>query len=853
MNWKAYSIHKRDPDQSRSLVKKTFTVIIPLLAVLFMIALISLLSITHHMNDERDRHDRKLLIKALIYRQESIRSQVENYSDWGEAYEHLHKALDTGWAWGSQNLGESLYKVLGYEGVFILSPDGVTRYSVLDGQYTIEPLDDWTGSKITENLQKEVDANRGITVSHLVLSKQGISLIAGAAIRTGSDTNVKTVPGKPSLMVFVYRLTPAKLVTLGAEYGIRNVRLTQADDSDDEMTVTLSDVNGHSAVLTWDRQNPGRALTLFHLPLFVILIASTFFLIFMMMRNLLLKAKIIDENVFLLDKTYVALAESEKRFRDVMEITTDWLWEADTHFKITWLSERFSIITGLHSEEWVGRNLADLFPDEGEVLLDWRDRQPSGASLKLTNRRYLSSRSGTYYCNLVAKYFFSPDGTHGFRGAVTDVTTEVEALRRVQYLSYHDELTGLPNRSHMKDFLTGQLLVHSDTDHPFALMSLDLNKFKQVNDTFGHATGDELLAEVSARLKKCVQSGDLVSRQGGDEFIVLLDNIDGTLSVDIICRKIINEISIPYHIHGNEVSIGVSIGIALSPIQGSNPSDLLRFADLALYHAKNSGRSTWVYYRSDMSEHLAQRRNMELELRTAICDDQLFLCYQPRFNVKDNKIDAVEALVRWHHPVRGILTPDQFIPLAEESGLIINLSDWVLNRACEEVMQYSESISVSVNISAMEFQSSNFAERVQNIVKRTCFPAERLEIEVTESVVLTDPERTYAAMKILKELGVRFLIDDFGTGYASLSYLHNFKFDGIKLDKSFTTALEKNADSKKIIESIIDLGKAYSLEVTAEGVENAEQLAFLKAHHCDVVQGYFIGKPVNISELKIEN
>lgn len=405
----------------------------------------------------------------------------------------------------------------------------------------------------------------------------------------------------------------------------------------------------------------------------------------------------------------------------------------------------------------------------------------------------------------------------------------------------------------MKDFLTGQLLVHSDTDHPFALISLDLNKFKQVNDTFGHATGDELLAEVSARLKKCVQSGDLVSRQGGDEFIVLLDNIDGTHSVDIICRKIINEISIPYHIHGIEVSIGVSIGVALSPIQGSNPSDLLRFADLALYHAKKSGRSTWVYYRSDMSEHLAQRRNMELELRTAICDDQLFLCYQPRFNVKDNKIDAVEALVRWHHPVRGILTPDQFIPLAEESGLIINLSDWVLNRACEEVMQYSETISVSVNISAMEFQSSNFAERVQNIMKRRCFPAERLEIEVTESVVLTDPERTYAAMKILKELGVRFLIDDFGTGYASLSYLHNFKFDGIKLDKSFTKTLEKNADSKKIIESIIDLGKAYSLEVTAEGVENAEQLAFLKAHHCDVVQGYFIGKPVNISELKIEN
>jgi PAS domain S-box-containing protein len=490
MNWNAYNNHKLDPEQSRSLVKKIFTVIIPLLAVIFLIALISLLSITHNMNADRDRHDRQLLKKALIYRQESIRSQVENYSDWGEAYQHLHKELDTDWAWGSQNLGESLFKVLGYEGIFILSPDGITRYSVIDGQYHTEPLDDWAGTKITENLQTEVDANRGTTVSHLILSKRGMSIIAGAAIRTGSDSNVKAIPGKPSLMVFVYHLTPAKLVTIGADYGIRNVRLTQAVDYAEEMTITVSDINGNSAVLTWDSNNPGRALILFLLPLFVILIALTFILIFIMMRNLLLKAKIIDESVFLLDKTHFALAASEKRFRDVMEITTDWLWEADAHFNITWLSERFSIITGLQSDGWIGRNLMELFPYDGEEILDWRKRQPSGASLKLTNRRYHSSRCSTNYCNLVAKYFLSPDGIPGFRGAVTDVTAEVEALHRVQYLSYHDELTGLPNRSHMKDFLSGQLMVNSDKDHQVALISLDLDKFKQVNDTFGHATCD---------------------------------------------------------------------------------------------------------------------------------------------------------------------------------------------------------------------------------------------------------------------------------------------------------------------------------------------------------------------------
>ncbi|MCK6928127.1 putative bifunctional diguanylate cyclase/phosphodiesterase [Enterobacter roggenkampii] len=368
---------------------------------------------------------------------------------------------------------------------------------------------------------------------------------------------------------------------------------------------------------------------------------------------------------------------------------------------------------------------------------------------------------------------------------------------------------------------------------------------------FGHSTGDALLGEVASRLKNCVRRGDFVARQGGDEFMLLLGNTSQQEQIEEVCRRIVQELNRPFAIEGNDVAIGVSMGIALAPRDSSSANDLLRYADIALYQAKQSGRNRWVYYRPDMSEKLTERRKLELELKTAIREEQLYRVYQPRYNLRYSTIDAVEALVRWQHPARGTIMPDQFIPLAEETGLIISLSNWVIRKACTETKDKLPGLSVSVNISAIEFQASDLAERIKEILHETGLEPNRLEIEVTENVTLSDPEKTLQTMKSLKKMGVRILIDDFGTGYASLSYLRKFQFDGLKLDKSFIFTLGDSPQNQSVVEKIIDLGKAYSMAVTAEGVETAEQLSFLKKNKCDEVQGYLLGKPAAITDLNL--
>ena len=383
------------------------------------------------------------------------------------------------------------------------------------------------------------------------------------------------------------------------------------------------------------------------------------------------------------------------------------------------------------------------------------------------------------------------------------------------------------------------------------MICLDLDKFKPVNDIFGHSTGDALLGEVASRLKQCVRRGDFVARQGGDEFMLLLDNTRHLDHIEEVCHRIVQELNRPFTIDGNDVTIGVSMGIALAPQDSTSANDLLRYADIALYQAKQSGRNRWVYYRQDMSEKLTERRKLELALKTAIREDQLYLVYQPRYNLRHSRIDAVEALVRWQHPERGNMMPDQFIPLAEETGLIINLSNWVIRKACTETHEKLPGLSVSVNISAIEFQASDLAERIKAILDETGLEPTRLEIEVTENVTLSNPEKTLQTMMALKKMGVRILIDDFGTGYASLSYLRKFQFDGLKLDKSFIFTLGDSPQNQAVVEKIIDLGKAYSMDITAEGVETLEQLTFLMKNKCDEVQGYLLGKPSAIADLNL--
>lgn len=420
----------------------------------------------------------------------------------------------------------------------------------------------------------------------------------------------------------------------------------------------------------------------------------------------------------------------------------------------------------------------------------------------------------------------------------------------MEYLSRHDELTGLPNRVRMREFLEGKLRAQPTQAHPLAMLSLDLDKFKPVNDLFGHSAGDTVLHEVSARLRHCIRDYDLVARQGGDEFILIISDIHDRRYIDTLCERIIAELTRPFLINGNEIVIGASIGIAIAPHDAVDAGELLRFSDIALYKAKSTGRNRWVFYTPEMAEQMVQRREMEQSLRDGIKKEQFRLVYQPRYGHDSSRIIAVEALIRWDHPELGLIMPDQFISLAEETGLIIPLSDWVLKTACRDAQQSLHGLSVSVNISAVEFQSWQVVDRIRDALQQSQLDPARLEIEITENATLWNPENSLEIMLALKKLGVKLLMDDFGTGYSSLSYLRNFPFDGIKLDKSFIDGMPESDSANTIVENIIGLGKAFSLSITAEGVETEGQLQKLMMMKCDETQGYLISRPLSLAALQ---
>lgn len=462
---------------------------------------------------------------------------------------------------------------------------------------------------------------------------------------------------------------------------------------------------------------------------------------------------------------------------------------------------------------------------------------------------YFSAKGDKRICRIYAKPIIKNDQNIGFRGTASDITREIEAQERIQHLSLHDALTGLPNRLRMKEFLENKLHNLAAAPHPLVILNVDLDKFKPVNDTFGHVAGDQVLHQVSERLRSCLRDQDLVARQGGDEFILIISGLSSTKEIEQLCARVIARIESPYLVNEKDIFISASIGIALAPQDSMQAEELLRFADIAMYEAKNSGSNRWSFYSSEMNDRLMQRSELERFLRQAIKHNEFSLYYQPRYRIKGTQLTGAEALVRWNHPVLGLLMPDQFIALAEETGLITAISDWTMLQACQDAATWPASLIISVNISAIEFRSQRLIERVRQVLLLSGLPSHRLELEITERIMIEDADGAFKTMTALKALGVRLSMDDFGTGYSSLNYLRRFPFDGLKIDKSFIDELTQSHEGRSIVEGIINLGHALSMTVTAEGVETTEQLEHLQTLMCDEAQGYLLGKPMKLSEL----
>jgi diguanylate cyclase (GGDEF)-like protein len=438
----------------------------------------------------------------------------------------------------------------------------------------------------------------------------------------------------------------------------------------------------------------------------------------------------------------------------------------------------------------------------------------------------------------------------GWVGTHEDITASKLAQARIAHMARHDPLTDLPNRTYLREHLE-----HAITALPrsgsLAVLGIDLDRFKIVNDTLGHPIGDKLLQAVAQRIKDCMRDGDIVARPGGDEFTILqLGTLKQPEDSAALAKRLIEVVSEPFHIDGHQVAIGVSIGVALAPTDGNDASTLLKNADMALYRAKADGRGTYRFFEQHMDAREQVRRKMELELRAGLALSHFEMYYQPIMDATSGELSCFEALVRWNHPERGLISPADFIPLAEETGLIVPLGEWVISSACVEAASWSLPVRVAVNLSPLQFKNRNLVNAVRNALQKSGLHPSRLELEITESVLLQNTESTLKTLHKLRAFGVSISMDDFGTGYSSLSYLRSFPFDKIKIDRSFIKDMGSRDDCMAIIRAVTGLGNSLGIKTTAEGVETMEQLKLLRAEGCTEVQGFLFSEPKPASEVE---
>jgi diguanylate cyclase (GGDEF)-like protein len=429
-----------------------------------------------------------------------------------------------------------------------------------------------------------------------------------------------------------------------------------------------------------------------------------------------------------------------------------------------------------------------------------------------------------------------------------DITERRQAEAKIHFMARHDALTKLPNRLELREEMEKALNSLQPGDS-LGVMCLDLDRFKQVNDTLGHPGGDRLLQAVADRLRDCLREGDVVSRFGGDEFAILQRNADQPNAATALATRVIEALEQPFDIDGNQANIGVSVGISIAPTDGMNVDRLIRNGDLALYRAKAEGRGTFRFFEPAMDARMQARHKLELDLRRGITNMEFELYYQPVITLDTQKISGFEALLRWHHPERGLVTPSEFISLAEEVGLIVPLGEWVLREACREATKWPDNLHVAVNLSPAQFKSRNIEQLVFSALAHSGLSPRRLELEITESVLLAEEQKTLATLHKLREFGVSIAMDDFGTGYSSLGYLRSFPFDKIKIDKSFISDLLTRKDCLAIVRAVSGLGTSLGISITAEGVETEAQLERLKSEGCTEGQGFLFSAPRPASEL----
>jgi diguanylate cyclase (GGDEF)-like protein/PAS domain S-box-containing protein len=539
--------------------------------------------------------------------------------------------------------------------------------------------------------------------------------------------------------------------------------------------------------------------------------------------------------------------------KEFEENSSDWLWEFDRAGSFQRVSDRFVAVSGVAKEQLIGLGFHDFLRSMGEagdpVLEELKEgidmrRTFSGVELRL------SIAGVERFWRLTGKPTFDEFGRYaGYVGTASDVTAQKHAERRISFLAHNDGLTGLLNRAKFTEHLkqcVGRLERYGAS---FAVLYLDLDQFKAVNDRRGHMVGDKLLVQVAQRIRATLREADIAARLGGDEFAVILPGNCRTDEVAALAHRLVDAIGRSYELEEGVVSIGVSIGIAIAPLNGTRSDHILRNADLALYRAKAEGRGAYRFFETHMDSALRERRMLEVELHQGLQKAEFVLHYQPLVSAASNRPSGFEALVRWNHPVRGLILPAQFIPVSEQTGLIKQIGDWTIREACHAAARWPDDLAVAVNLSARHFEMPDIAAVVREALASSKLAPHRLELEITENVLMERTDEVMVKLVELKALGATITLDDFGTGYSSLSYLLKFPFDKIKIDRSFVMASSEDEMARDVLKSIASLGKALKITIVAEGVETQEQVDFLREIACTELQGYYFARPLDEVEL----
>src|SRR6202521_3918612 len=528
---------------------------------------------------------------------------------------------------------------------------------------------------------------------------------------------------------------------------------------------------------------------------------------------------------------------------------------SDMSGKITYLNLVAETMTGWRREEAAGQPLGEVFR-----IIDGATRKTARDPMKMAVEQ--NRTVGLIVdCVLIRRDGFesaiedSAPPIHDRAGRVIgavivfhDVSAARAMSRQMTHAAQHDLVTNLPNRLLLNDRISQSISLARRQNRPLAVIFLDLDRFKYINDSLGHATGDKLLQSVSKRLLAGLRGSDTVSRQGGDEFVILLSEIADPEDLAASARKILLLLNAPHSIGGQDLLIGGSIGISVYPGDGEDAETLIKNADTAMYHAKERGRNNFQFFKAEMNLKAVERQSLEGSLRRALEREEFLLHYQPKVNLDTGEITGVEALIRWQHPDRGLVPPSQFVPIAEDCGLILQIGRWVLREACRQARAWQNAglppLPIAVNVSAVEFRDKGFAERVRTVLSETGLEARYLELELTEGVLMEDAETMVSVLQELKMMGVLLAVDDFGTGYSSLSYLRQFPIDVLKIDQSFVHQITADPDDSTIVSAIINMGKSLKHLVVAEGIETREQRAYLQAQRCAEGQGYLFSAPL---------